>query len=1226
MLTLNRIILFLAVFGLTGPVAASPRDALMVLQAACFGCHNPEKKKGDVVLTLRESLLPNAEKMLAAVQPGSDPHMPPKKQLSTNQIALLREWLANGAQWADIEPPPVKLGTLPSDYQPSFALAVISNKVAVARGGRIQVYTLESNRLDLVKEFQAHSDAVQALAFSADGEWLASGGYGRTVIWGNGLEITNKFVTALAFAPTGSVLAIADRGDIQLFDVASRTLLASWRAHGDVIYNLDFSRDGQRLASAGGDRLVKVWEVATQKEIATLEGHSAQVLAVAFSTNATQVVSGGSDHALTVWDIATREKISNLGRHSASITAIAWPDDGKAIFAATDAGQLFSYKNLKRHSGEQNSASGDERKLADVNEPLWCLGTDGNVIVAAGQQGTIVALNNEGKQLARLSVTNQPTPIRRTLLSAEADKSVRLAKNQPRTDAVALLVDPPEIQLSLDEPFTGLLLGAQAQDGTVTDVTTAARYANGFSDVFEITHALQIHAKHPGRGALTAYYAGRHITATVVVASNTAPAGISFVRDVLPALSKAGCNAGACHAKPEGQNGFKLSVFSYDPKSDYAEIVNDVRGRRVFPAAPEASLLLQKPTATIPHEGGKRFEVGSETYELLVAWIRAGMPYAVSNEPALKDIEVFPKMRRYHKDARQPLLVRARYSDGSARDVTRFASFDSNDKELAKIDTNGVLTVGSLSGQAVVVARYMGFVADSHVIVPSERVLPPGQFARLPRNNFIDDLAYKHFQSLGLFPSQLCSDAEFFRRAKLDAIGRLPTPDEVRDFLANPSADKRNTAIERIVEDSAYADYWANKWADLLRPNPDRVGVKSVFVLDEWLRASFRENKPYDQFVREILVAEGSNHRDGPAVVYRDRREPPELTTMFSQLFLGTRLECAKCHHHPNEKWSQDDFYQFAAFFDPVKRKGAGLSPPISAGRETFYFTPGGGGGVKHPVTQQVMLPRPPDGARLNIPEKSDPRRALADWLMSPENPFFARAAVNRVWANFFGRGLVEPVDDFRISNPCVNNPLLDALARDFAAHKYDLKYLMRTIMQSRLYQLSSTPNASNLADTKNFSRGYRRRLPAEVLLDAVDEAVDVPSSFQAMPAASHAIQAWSYKIDSHLMDAFGRPNSSSDCPCERDTHMSVVQSLHLMNSKDLQAKLSNPKGRACKLADSNKSVPEIVNELYLSTLSRLPTADEIQLASDAFKENRQTGCEDVLWALLNSPEFVFNH
>ena len=1200
----------------------------MLLKAECFGCHNADKKKGDVILTSRASLLPNADKIIPALAPDADPHMPPKKQLTTAQITILRDWIQRGAEWTEIETRPVNLTAPPSNYRPSFALATTSNKVAVARGGTIQMYGIESNALSLIKEFAAHTDPVQALAFSSDGKWLASGAFGKTVVWDAGWEITNQFVTALAFAPTGSILAIADRENIEFYDIAARKKTASWRAHGDTIYDVEFSRDGQRLATAGGDRLVRVWDVASQKEIATLEGHIAQVLAVAFNTNAAQVVSGGSDHALTVWDIATREKISKLGRHSAAITALTWPGDGSMIFAATDAGQVFSYKNLKRHSGEQSSGSGDERKIAGVDEPLWCLGTDDKLLVAAGQQGSIFAWNTDGKQIAKFSVTNPPAVAaevtRRT--PRQQASSRRGHESHFNLEVKAIAIDPPEIHLSQDEPLASILLGAQAPDGTVTDVTTAARYANNFSDVFEITPALQIRAKKPGRALLTAHYKGKRVEAGVVVATNASSSGVSFVRDVLPALSKAGCNAGACHAKPEGQNGFKLSVFSYDPKSDYAEIVTDVRGRRIFPAAPEAGLLLQKPTASIPHEGGKRFESGSETHSLLVSWIRQGMPYMLTNEPSLQSIEVFPKSRRYRKDARQPLLVRARYSDGSVRDVTRVASFDSNDKELAKVDEGGVLAVGSLSGQAVIVARYMGFVADSQVIIPSERVLPASQFVRLPRNNFIDDLAYKHFQSLGLFPSQLCSDAEFLRRAQLDTIGRLPEPEEVREFVTDNFPDKRERAIARILEDGAYADYWANKWADLLRPNPDRVGVKSIFVLDQWLRASFRANKPYDQFVREILLAEGSNHREGPAVVYRDRREPPELTTMFSQLFLGTRLECARCHHHPNEKWSQDDFYQFAAFFDPVKRKGAGLSPPISAGRETFYFAPGGGGGVKHPVTQQTMSPRPPDGKALDIPEKTDPRRALADWLMSPDNPFFARAAVNRVWANFFGRGLVEPVDDFRISNPCVNGPLLDALARDFAAHKYDLKHLMRTIMESRLYQLGSTPNASNLADTKNFSRAYRRRLPAEVLLDAVDDATGVPSSFEAMPPASRAMQAWSYKIDSHFMDAFGRPNSSSDCPCERDTHMSVVQSLHLMHSKDLQAKLSNAKGRARKLAETGRTPQEIVTELYLATLSRFPTADEVELASEAFKDGREAGCEDVLWALLNSAEFVFNH
>src|SRR5205809_1400524 len=638
------------------------------------------------------------------------------------------------------------------------------------------------------------------------------------------------------------------------------------------------------------------------------------------------------------------------------------------------------------------------------------------------------------------------------------------------------------------------------------------------------------------------------------------------------------------------------------------------------------------------------------------------MAYSVTNEPALQHLVVFPKERRYRKGATQRLLVQAHYSDGGVRDVTRLAAFDSNDREIATVDEHGVVTVGTLTGQGVVVARYAGLVADAHIMVPADRLLPEAQYAALPHHNFIDELACTQFQQLGLLPSGLCTDAEFLRRASFDAIGVLPTPDEVREFLAEcelersggvvekwskdlgdsaagppglqhsntptlRSSPARRALIDRLLARPEFADYWANKWADLLRPNPDRVGVKSVFTLDQWLRDSFRQNEPYDQFVREILLSEGTNHRDGPTVIYRDRREPADLTTLFSQLFLGTRLECARCHHHPNEKWSQDDFYQFAAFFGSVKQKGAGLSPPISAGSETFYFAPGGS--VKHPVTGAVMSPRPPDAPPAQIADADDPRRALADWLIAPDNPFFARAAVNRVWAVFFGRGLVEPVDDFRISNPCVNPPLLDALADDFAKHGYDLKHLMRTIMESRLYQLSSTPNGTNLADTRNFARAYRRRLPAEVLLDAVNDATGVPDTFAATPVGARATQVWSYKIESQFMDAFNRPNPSSDPPCERDKDLSVVQTLHLMNSKALQAKLSNENGRAHKLAESDKSPAEIVTELYLATLSRPPTEDELQIATAAFNApdaTRQTATEDVFWALLNSAEFVFNH
>jgi hypothetical protein len=745
-------------------------------------------------------------------------------------------------------------------------------------------------------------------------------------------------------------------------------------------------------------------------------------------------------------------------------------------------------------------------------------------------------------------------------------------------------------------------------------------------------------------------------------------------------------------------------VFSYDPRADFTEIVQEGRGRRVFPAAPEASLILQKPTMGVPHEGGERIKPGSAEYDLVARWIRQGLPYELTNEPALLQLTVRPAEGRYGKKARRQLAVTAHYADGATRDVTALASFTSNDKEMVSIDELGRFRTGTLTGEGVIVARYMGLVADSKVTIPADQRLPQTVYAALPVNNCIDENAYAHFQRLGLFPSAACSDAEFLRRASLDAIGVLPTPAQVREFLgddgssaahaktnanengsaatkgvpgtsgdsrssgrhpgvpagaivlhsgnrggggasgtgpgrgpahvsasvpetASASAEKRRQLIDRLLASPAYGDYWANKFADLLRPNPDRVGVKSVFVLDQWLRESFRENKPYDQFVREILLAEGSNHRDGPAVVYRDRREPVDLTTMFSQLFLGVRLECAKCHHHPNEKWSQDDFYQFAAYFGPVKQRGAGLSPPISAGTETFYFTPGGA--VKHPVSGAVMAPKPPDGPPSPASETKDPRRALADWLTSPDNPFFARAIVNRVWANFFGRGLVEPVDDFRISNPCVNPPLLDALAKDFVQHGCDLQHLMRTIMESHLYQLSSEPNETNLADSRNFSRSYRRRLPAEVLLDAVNDVTGVPEANAAQAPGGRAVQMWSYKIESQFLDAFGRPNASSDCPCERDLRTSVVQSLHLMHSRNLHGKLTHEKGRVHELASGTRTPAEIVTELYLGTLCRYPTPHELAAACAPYAAEgatRQTATEDVLWALLNSAEFVFNH
>jgi hypothetical protein len=793
-------------------------------------------------------------------------------------------------------------------------------------------------------------------------------------------------------------------------------------------------------------------------------------------------------------------------------------------------------------------------------------------------------------------------------------------------NVTALTATPARIALRVGE-HSRVLITARLKDGFEADATDAATPGTAAPDIVSVESGGIVRALKPGAATVTAKFGNQQIEIPIEVAAATDEPP-SFLRDVLPILSKAGCNAGACHAKPDGQNGFRLTVFSYDPKSDYDEIVKHARGRRVFPSFPEESLLLLKATLTVPHEGGERFDQGSDAYRTLVRWIRSGMVFRPENEPELQRISVFPADRRYHKGSVQRLIVQAHYSDGSVRDVTGLAGFASNDKEIARVTEDGLVSIGTAGGQAVIVARFMGLVGDSRITVPADRRLPDDRYAGLQVNNFIDELAWAQFKQLGLFPSEGCTDAEFLRRASLDAIGALPAPEEARTFLDDTDPKKREKLIERLLAHPFYADYWANKWADLLRPNPDRVGVKSVYVLDQWLRESFRANKSFDEWAREILLTEGNTHRYGPAVIYRDRRDPADFATMFSQLFLGVRLDCAKCHHHPNEKWGQDDFYRMAAFFGPMKSKGAGISPPISGGNEIFFFAPGKT--VKHPVTGEIMEPRPPDGPAMKAGD-ADPRRALADWMTDAKNPFFARAIANRVWAAFFGRGIVEPVDDFRISNPPSNPALLDALAQELVRQKFDLKALMRAILHSHLYQLSAAPNEFNRCDTRNFSRAYRRRLPAEVLADAVADATGVPDAYPGMPPGSRATQAWTYKIESRTMDAFGRPNSSSDCPCERDMRPSIVQSLHLMNSRGLQAKLASTDtaARTQRLATSQLSPGEIVTELYLASLSRKPTAEELKIATATFTAegaSRRSATEDVLWSLFNSAEFVFNH
>jgi Protein of unknown function (DUF1549)/Protein of unknown function (DUF1553) len=705
-----------------------------------------------------------------------------------------------------------------------------------------------------------------------------------------------------------------------------------------------------------------------------------------------------------------------------------------------------------------------------------------------------------------------------------------------------------------------------------------------------------------------------------------ASAAISFELDVLPILTARGCNQGACHGKSRGQNGFQLSLLAFDPDFDFAALTQQARGRRVFPAAPERSLILEKATATLPHGGGVRLDIGSADYEVLRSWIAQGTPRRDQNEPKLVAVTVQPEEQFVKPSEEIQLSVTATYSDGSKRDVAGRTQFQSSEAGIVGVEPTGLVKAGPIPGEATIMARYMNVIAITHVAIPLPGSVASELYASLPRHNFIDGHVWAKLQTLGITPSPSADDARFLRRVYLDIIGRLPTPDEVRSFLADLDTSKRPRVVDELLQRPEYADHWAAKWADLLRPNPYRVGIKAVLNYDAWIRDSFRRNKPYDQFVRELVTAQGSTFENGAAVLFRDRREPQEITTLVSQLFLGVRLECAKCHHHPFEKYGQDDFYSFAAYFGRLGFKGTGLSPPISGSEEIILTKKSGS--VEHPLTRQTMQPRPLFGDAPQIADDADPREALAAWITSDENPYFAKVIVNRVWADLMGRGLVEPVDDLRATNPPTNGPLLEALAADFRAAKYDLKHLIRTICTSYVYGLSSLPTERNVGDRQSYSRHYRTRLRGEVLLDAVTDITGVAESFTAMPAGSRANQLWTTRVQSVFLDTFGRPNPNQDPPCERMEDTTVTQTLHLMNAPQLHQRVTADSGRAAQLAASKDVSPDkIVEEMYLLVYSRLPDDAEREIGRRLFAENetsRRQAAEDLLWALLNTPEFMF--
>lgn len=772
-----------------------------------------------------------------------------------------------------------------------------------------------------------------------------------------------------------------------------------------------------------------------------------------------------------------------------------------------------------------------------------------------------------------------------------------------------------------------VIIGKHAS-GQLRDLTRVAQFSATPPGVVSIDSTGFVTPIKEGQATLKAVSGSVQATITVNVTNIINDIPVHFTNQVVPIFTKFGCNSGGCHGKADGQNGFKLSLLGFEPQDDFEYLVKEGRGRRVFAASPEHSLLLRKATGQAPHGGGKKLEANSPYYTILKRWVEQGAQPGKADHGVVTRIEVFPKESLLDRKGQQQIIVIAHHNDGSTTDVTRMTQSESNATDLAEVAGTGLVSAKELPGSAAVMVRY-----QSHVDVFRATIPLGAPVNNLPKsNNFIDDLVFKRLKDLGLPPSEVCDDSTFIRRAMLDIAGRLPTKEESETFTADKAVDKREKLIDMLIEGKDYPEYFANKWSAVLRNRRkaanDNLAPTQAF--HDWIRDAIKENKPYDKFVREIITVKGEEIKDPPVVWYRELKEPTAQMEDTAQLFLGQRLACAKCHHHPFEKWSQHDYWSLTAFFStvevkdpkPMKKSKDKVEPAQPARVNMKDGTPE----MKNPRTNKMVKAAGLGVEPVDMAKDADPREKLAEWMTDAKNPFFAKSLVNRYWKHFLGRGLIDPEDDMRVTNPATNPDLLDALAKSFLDSKYDLKKLVRTICTSKTYQLSAVPNDFNADDRQNFSRYLPKRLNAEVLLDAIDDVTATKTSFKGVSGV-RAVQLPDNLFDSYFLSVFGRPDSSSACECERSSDASLAQALHMFNSQEILNKVAGK--RAADLAKDKRPHQERLDELYLIALSRKPTKEEMEslLAYiDKRKGKEQGAYEDIVWALINTKEFLFNH
>jgi hypothetical protein len=787
-------------------------------------------------------------------------------------------------------------------------------------------------------------------------------------------------------------------------------------------------------------------------------------------------------------------------------------------------------------------------------------------------------------------------------------------------EPMELRVYPTNINLTTKSDRQSLVVQAIYGDGLTRDVTGDASLTLGNKTLAKMEKGT-LTPLADGKTELLVKFGGKQASLPVAVEQAKVERPVSFNLDVMPVFMKAGCNAGACHGAARGKDGFHLSLFGFDPDGDYFRLTREYIGRRINLALPEESLMIEKALGKVPHGGGERFKADSELNKTLMRWLEAGVPKDGTNIPKVVSVDMMPRLAVLEgSNTTQRVTVRAKYSDGTDRDVTSLAVFFSNNDPVAKVSDDGVVKAGQ-RGEAYVTARF-----ETHTVGAQMMVIPKGlkfKWPEAPENNYIDGLVDAKLKKLRMTPSEVCDDATFIRRAYIDIIGLLPTTEEVREFTEQMSAGKRADLIDKLLERKEFAELWVMKFAELLqiRSNNDQFSYKAALLYYNWLQDKFAKNTPIDEVVKDLITAKGSNFKNPAASYYQVERDTLKTAENAAQVFMGMRIQCAQCHNHPFDRWTMNDYYSFAAFFPQVARK-QGDDP-----RESIIYAKSDGQ-VQHPLTKKAMPPKFLGGGFPEIKKGEDRREVLANWMASTNNPFFAKNMANIVWAHFIGKGIIDPVDDVRISNPAINPELLEALGTKFMDYKYDFKKLVRDICNSRTYQLSTRPNESNALDDRNFSHASIRRMRAEVLLDCINEVTDSADKFQGLPRGARAVEIADGNVANYFLTTFGRATRTTPCSCEVRVEPNLSQALHLLNGDTTQAKVSNGGVVKKLLAKNNKDVTKTIEDLYMRCLGRVPTEKELTKLKPHFgngKSDEQV-LTDIFWALLNSKEFIFNH